>query len=99
MVLTNKGMSVVLIEPSIHIEMVVLLGPQHSSQRLTVDAPFILAQRTRRDSRIEFVRIGNPGRKDLIESSKSVEPNFGGQSQANDLTFSFWNLQTVNSRR
>ena len=51
-----------LVQPSVEIEVVVLLGPQHSGQCLAVYATFVLAQRTRRDAVIKLVRLGDDAR-------------------------------------
>ena len=42
---SHQRMSVMLLQPLVEIEIVVLLGPQHSGQRLAVYATFVFAQR------------------------------------------------------
>jgi hypothetical protein len=37
-------MGVVLFEPRVEVEVVILLRPQHARERLTMDAAFVLAE-------------------------------------------------------
>ena len=67
---SDQRMSVMLGQPPVEIEIVILLGPEHPGQRLAVDATFILAQFLRSDALIEFVGVGKAACKDLIEGRR-----------------------------
>src|SRR5213592_4397339 len=63
----------VLLKPSIYVEVVVLLAPQHSRQRLAVHPPFIFVQRGRRNPIVELVSIVVPdGRQTEADSLASA---------------------------
>ena len=54
----DQRVRLVLLEPRVHVEEVVLLGPEHAGQRLPVDPSLVLAQRRRRDPVVELVGVG-----------------------------------------
>jgi hypothetical protein len=57
----TQRMDVMLLQPLVEIEEVVLLAPQHRGQRLTHHRQFRRGGRRRRDRRIELVGLGNAG--------------------------------------
>jgi hypothetical protein len=64
---TGQGMSLMFIQPPVKIEVVILLAPQHSGQRLTMHAAFVFTQRRWSDALIKFVGIGQPRRECLVK--------------------------------
>src|SRR5690349_15000894 len=82
---TSHGMSFVFLQPSVKIEIVVLLAPQHAGQGLAVHSPFILAQRSWGDPLVELVGFGKAGSEYLVERSEGIGGWFRAQSQADDL--------------
>ena len=81
----HERMTLVLLEPSIHIEVVVLLAPQHARQRLAVHPALVLAQRLRRDPLVELVGVGDPALECLLEAAEGVVGPGGGQTEADGL--------------
>ena len=65
-------MALVLAQPFLQVEVVELLAPQHSRQRLAVHPALIFAQRLRRDPLVEFVRISDPALEYLLEALEGV---------------------------
>ena len=61
-------MPVVLLQPGVHVEQVVLLRPQHAGERLAVDAAFVFGELQRRDPLIELVGLHQAGRHRLLEA-------------------------------
>src|SRR5271155_5605716 len=94
-------MRIVLVEPFIEIEIVILLGPQHSGERLPVNAALVFAQAGWSDALVKLVRIGETGVEGLIEGVESAK-NVGGvggrlraQPQAYNFASTGWNVQHV----
>ena len=63
----EQRMALVLAQPVLQIEVVVLLAPQHSRQRLAMHPALIFGQRVGRDPLVEFVGIGDPALEYLLE--------------------------------
>jgi len=76
----------VLLQPPVHVEVVVLLRPEHPGERLPVHAAFVLAHRRRGDPIVELVGLGQPLLKDVVERPERIATGAGGQPQAHDLT-------------
>src|SRR4051794_38632633 len=91
---TRSGhrVSVMFGKPPVQIEMIELLGPEHSSQRLPVHAALILVQRLRSNAVVELIRIEESGRKRLVEIGERIGRRLGAETQTNDLVPSAWNL-------
>ena len=66
----EQRVRIVLLEPRVEIEIVVLLRPQHSGERLTMDAALVFAERCRRDAIVELVGFLLPLREDRVERRK-----------------------------
>src|SRR5262245_48608383 len=88
-------MGLVLLEPSVKIEVVELLGPEHACQRLPMDAPLIFAERGRRDPVIKLVRIGNALAKNLVKVRQQIACAMGRETQPHGLAFSGRNTETI----
>ena len=69
-------MSVVLEQPFVEVEIVILFGPQHARQRLAVYAPLILGEVLRRDAIVELVSLGQTRGKDFVELRKCIGRGF-----------------------
>ena len=65
-------MTLVLAQPALQIEVVVLLAPQHSRQRLAMHPALIFGQRLGRNPRVEFVGVGDAALEDLLEAAEGV---------------------------
>ena len=77
-------MALVLAQPLFQIEVVVLLAPQQSRQRLAMHPALIFGQRIGRDPLVEFISVGDA----TVEiRSKPAKGSFflGGQAQPNSL--------------
>ena len=68
----EQRMALVLAQPSLEVEVVELLAPQHARQRLAVHAPFIVVQRLRRNPIVEFVRVRDPALECLLEPAEGI---------------------------
>ena len=84
-----------LLQPTVEIEVVVLLAPQHSGQRLAVHATFVLAQRARGDPVIKLVRVSEARGKDLVKRVECVGCWLCTQSQPYDLAATRRHLQAI----
>ena len=60
-------MTLVLAQPVLQIEVVVLLAPQQSRQRLAMHPALIFGQRSGRNPRVEFISIGDAVLEDRLE--------------------------------
>ena len=74
-------MALVLLKPSIQIEVVELLAPEHARQRLAVHAPLVLVQRRRRNPGVEFVRVGDSALDDVLEIAEGLVRPGGRQTE------------------
>src|SRR5213594_4372609 len=89
----------VLLKPSIYVEVVVLLAPQHSRQRLAVHPAFIFVQRLRRDPIVELVSVGDPALEYLVEPAKGIVHANGRQTEANGLASAGGHVEGIVGRR
>src|SRR5678815_4492225 len=92
-------MALVLTQPLLQVEVVELLTPQHSRQRLAMDSALIFVQRFRRNPLVEFVGVGDPAFEYLIERAKGIFYLSGRQTQANRLAASGRNIEWIVSSR
>ena len=91
-------MALVLEQPFLQVEVVILLAPQHSRQRLAVHPALVFAQRLRRDPPVEFVRVGHPAFEDLLEALEGIVHRGGYQTQANRLAAAARHVQSIVGR-
>src|SRR5437660_1427592 len=92
---SRQGMSCVLFQPAVQVEVVVLLAPQHTGQGLAVYATFILAQRARSNSVIEFVGIGKASSEYVIKRTEWISWWFRTQSKPDDLAAPGGDFQAI----
>ena len=92
-------MTLVLLKPSIQIEVVVLLAPEHARQRLAVHAPFVLVQRRRRNPVVEFVGVGDPALEDVLETAEGLVDPGRRQTEADGLASAGGHVEDVVGRR
>ena len=92
-------MTPVLLQPSIQIEVVVLLAPEHARQRLAVHPPFILVQRVRRNPIVELVGVGDPALEYLLETAKGLVDPGGRQTEADGLASAAGHVEDIVGRR
>ena len=95
----HERMALVLLEPSIQIEVVVLLAPEHARQRLAVHAPFVLAQRRRRNPVVELVGVGDPAVEDLLETAKGIGGPGRRETEADGLASAGGHVERIVGRR
>ena len=95
---SGQRMTFMFLGPTVEVEIVVLLAPQHPGQSLAVHAAFILTQRMRGDSVVEFVGIGQASSKYLVERSEGVGWWFRTQAQPDYLAATSLDFKTIESR-
>ena len=92
-------MALVLLQPSLQIEVVVLLAPQHARQRLAVHPALIFVQRGRRDPLVEFVGVGDPAFEHLLEAAEGIVYPGGRQTEADGLAAAAGHVEDIVGRR
>ena len=92
-------MTLVLLQPLIQIEVVVLLAPEHARQRLAVHPAFIFVQRLRRNPIVEFVSVGDPAFEYLLETAEGIVYLGGRQTQADGLAAAAGHVEDIVGRR
>src|SRR6516165_11723851 len=92
---THHRMRLVLLEPAVQVEIVVLLAPKHSRKRLAINATFILVQRMRSDPVIELVGVRKAGGEDRVKLVEWPSGGFFTQSQAHGLAASGGHFEAV----
>jgi hypothetical protein len=78
-------MSIVLKQPLVEIEIVILLRPQHARQGLPVDPLFVFAEILRRYAIVELVGFGQTLGENLVELRERIGPGFITKAQPYDL--------------
>ena len=68
----EQRMTLVLAQPLLQIEVIVLLGPEHSRQRLAMHQALIFVQRAGRNPLVELIGVSDPAFEYRIESTKGV---------------------------
>jgi hypothetical protein len=63
----RQGVGAPLLQPLVHVVVVVLLAPQHAGEGLAGDPGRVLAERLRDHGRVEGVRLRLPGREGFVE--------------------------------
>ena len=81
----EQRMTLVLAQPLLQVEVVVLLAPQHSRQRLAVHPALIFVQRLRRNPLVEFVGVGDPAFEYPLETAEGIFRRGGRQPQPDRL--------------
>jgi hypothetical protein len=94
-------MRLVLLQPPVEVEVVVLLRPQHPREGLAVDAALVFAQRAGRDPFVELVGVGHALPQRLLESRAELPPRGrpAGEAKLDDLAPARRHLQDVSRRR
>ena len=81
----HERVGIVLLEPGVHVEQVVLLGPEHPREGLPVDPSLVLAQRGGGDPLVELVGVGEARGNYRVEAlPERGGGRRGGQPQADD---------------
>ena len=85
--LPEQRMRVVLLEPAIGVEGVVLLRPQHAGERLAHDECLVGGGRRRRDRGVEDIGLADPVREDAVERAEARTRGVGtAEAKAHDVT-------------
>ena len=63
----QQRVGVVLLEPLVDVEQVVLLAPQHAGQRLTEDQSLVVSERGRRHASVELIGLRSAGGERRVE--------------------------------
>ena len=88
----------VLLQPLVDLEAEVLLGPQHSGQRLAHDVCLVLVEARRRDGAIELVGFGRSRREqfgEILERITHVSRSDIAQPQLDGLLLTGFNRQLI----
>ena len=94
----EQRMALVLAQPALQVEVVELLAPQHSGQRLAVHAALIFVQRLGRNPRVELVGVGDAALEDLLEAAERVLDCGGRQAQPERLAAAGGHFEDVVGR-
>ena len=94
----EQRMTLVLAQPVLEIEVVVLLAPQHSGQRLAVHPALIFGQRLGRDPLVEFVGVGDAALEYLLEAAEGVVGPGGRQAQPDSLAAAAGHVEDIVGR-
>src|SRR5262245_34669446 len=88
-------MGLVLAEPLLEIEVVVLLAPEHPGEGLAMDKPRVVAERARRDTSVELVGIRDTAGEHPVEIAEAVVRRGPGQPDADRLAAAGRHLEHV----
>ena len=94
----EQRMALVLAQPALQVEVVVLLGPQQSRQRLAVHPALVFVQRVGRNPLVEFVGVGDPALERLLEPAKGISCLGGGQTQPDGLAAAARHVEDIVGR-
>ena len=95
----EERMRLVLLQPAVQVEVVVLLRPQHPRERLAVDPALVLAQRAGRDPVVELVGVLEPLPERLLERRSELAARRAlGQAELDDLGAAGRHLEDVARR-
>ena len=95
----EQRMALVLSQPLLQVEIVELLAPEQSSQRLPVHPAFVFVQRVGRNPIVEFVSVGDAAFERLFETAKSIFYLGGCQTQPDRLAAAGGHLEGIVGRR
>ena len=96
----EQRMCVVLVEPAIDVEQVVLLGPQHPGERLPMDPPLVLGEGPGGNPVVELVGIGDPRREAVVELLPEGDAGERGrEAHTNHPELAGRNVEDVPGRR
>ena len=68
----EQRMALVLSQPLLQVEIVELLAPEQSSQRLPVHPAFVFVQRVGRNPVVEFVGVGDAAFERFVEAAEGI---------------------------
>ena len=91
----EQGVSFVLVQPFVQIEVVVLLAPEHSGERLAMHAALVLTQCFWGDPLVEFVRVRQAGLEYLLKIAEGIRRGLRAEPQPHYFTASRGDLQAV----
>ena len=94
----EQRMTLVLAQPLLQVEVVELLAPQHSRQRLAMHPTLIFVQRAGRDPLVEFVGVGDAAFERLFETAKGIFCRGGRQTQPDRLAATAGHLEGIMRR-
>jgi hypothetical protein len=95
----EQRMALMLAQPLFQVEVIELLAPEHSRQRLTMHPALIFVQRVGRNPLVEFVRVGDPAFEYPIEIAKGIFYLGGRQTQPNRLAAAGGHVEGIVGRR
>src|ERR1700733_4406807 len=88
----------IAIQPTLDIEVIVLLAPQHAGEGLTLNAPHVFVGDTFLQGGVEGIRLGNATSEHGVEVIEVGRPFLiGGEPDANRGTAMAWGLPSVKS--
>ena len=94
----EQRMTLVLAQPLLQVEVVVLLAPEHSRQRLAVHPALIFVQRVGRNPFVEFVGVGDAAFECLFETAEGIFYLGGRQTQPDRLAAAAGHLEDIVGR-
>src|ERR1044071_1101988 len=92
-------MALVILEPLLEVEIIVLFAPQHACQRLAMHKPLVFGQGVGRDSLIKLVGISDAVFEYSIEIPKRIAASDRCQTEPDGLTAAGGHLDVVVSGR
>ena len=81
----EQRVALVLAQPALQVEVVELLAPHHSGERLPVYPALVVAERLWRDPLVELVGVGDPGLEHTLEAVEPFPCRRACQAQADRL--------------
>jgi hypothetical protein len=94
----EQRVALVLAQPALEIEVVVLLAPQHARQRLAMHPALILGQRSGRNPRVEFVGVGDAALEGAFEAAERIVQLCGRQTQPDRLAAAGGHVEDIVGR-
>src|SRR5215471_3448309 len=90
-VLRRRRLSRIAIEPTLYIEVVKLLAPQHSGEGLTLYPPHVLVDNASLERGVKGIRLGNAPGENIIEAVKATRSFLtGGEPHPDRSAASGW---------
>ena len=83
-VLQRRGLSRIAIQPTLHIEIIKLLVPQHSGESLTLYPPYVLVGYASLQGGVKGIRLGNAPGEHIIEAVKAARSFLTGGEPHSD---------------
>jgi hypothetical protein len=91
-------MALVLGQPELQVEVIVLLAPEHPRQRLAVHPALVFAESAGRDPVVEFVRVSDAALEDLLEALEGILRRRGCEPQADRLAAAAGHVEHIVGR-